>query len=170
MYSLCIFFIVSLSFKLANSQLGAQTKAGAQQLEGKKALIDQQLEAMKTELGKVSSLVNNLEKDREAKFGELTTQLKNASEQTGKLMQTTNKLHEVLASARARGQWGQRMAEDILRLAGFIENVNYLKEKGITEALSTFSSGCHIIFSGCWQSYCLDTSYIFLPGKHIKFT
>jgi len=117
--------------KLAKSELGTQTQAGAKELEGKKELIDQQLEAMKTELGKVSTLVNTFEKDRETKFGELTTQIQNAGEQTAKLMQTTNKLHEVLASSRARGQWGQRMAEDILRLAGFVENINYLKEKTI---------------------------------------
>ncbi len=118
--------------KLSKSQLGAQTQAGVRELEGKKALIDQKLEAMKTELAKVSTLVANLERDRELKFGELTTQLKNAGEQTAKLMQTTNKLHEVLASSRARGQWGQRMAEDVLKLAGFIENINYLKQKRIS--------------------------------------
>jgi hypothetical protein len=28
----------------------------------------------------------------------------------------------------ARGQWGERMAEDVLRLAGFVENVNYVKQ------------------------------------------
>ena len=27
-----------------------------------------------------------------------------------------------------RGQWGERMAEDVLRLAGFVENVNYRKQ------------------------------------------
>ena len=27
-----------------------------------------------------------------------------------------------------RGQWGERMAEDIIRYAGLIENVNYLKQ------------------------------------------
>jgi DNA recombination protein RmuC len=46
-------------------------------------------------------------------------------------MQTTNSLREALANTRARGQWGERMAEDILRLAGLVENVNYLKQKAI---------------------------------------
>ena len=31
-------------------------------------------------------------------------------------------------SPTARGQWGERMAEDVLRLAGFVENVNYVKQ------------------------------------------
>ncbi|MEK6617899.1 MAG: DNA recombination protein RmuC, partial [Nitrospirota bacterium] len=68
---------------------------------------------------------------RVAKFGELTSQLRATSEQTAVLEQTTNTLREALASTKARGQWGERMAEDVLRLAGFIENVNYVKQKTI---------------------------------------
>ena len=49
-------------------------------------------------------------------------------------MQTTNTLKEALASSKIRGQWGERMAEDVLRLAGFIEKINYLKQKTITGA------------------------------------
>jgi len=30
-----------------------------------------------------------------------------------------------------RGQWGERMAEDVLRLAGFIEGINYVKQKTV---------------------------------------
>ena len=36
-----------------------------------------------------------------------------------------------LANPQARGQWGERMAEDVLRLAGFVENVNYRKQTQI---------------------------------------
>jgi DNA recombination protein RmuC len=49
-------------------------------------------------------------------------------------MQTTTLLREALASTKARGQWGERMAEDVLRVAGFIEKVNYLKQKTIEGA------------------------------------
>ena len=101
------------------------------ELGEKKSLIDQQLQRMTSEMEKVSTLMKELEKDRIEKFGELTTQLKTTSEQTAALMQTTSMLKEALASEKARGQWGERMAEDVLRLAGFIENVNYLKQKAI---------------------------------------
>ena len=33
-----------------------------------------------------------------------------------------------------RGQWGERMAEDVLRLAGFHENINYVKQNQSTGA------------------------------------
>jgi DNA recombination protein RmuC len=113
--------------KLAKTKLQSERELGAQELEAKKGLIDQQLVRMTSELNTISNLINELEKDRVEKFGELAGQTKDLS-------QITKKLHEALASTKVRGQWGERMAEDILRLAGFIENVNYLKQEVIEHA------------------------------------
>ncbi|MDH5683820.1 MAG: DNA recombination protein RmuC [candidate division WOR-3 bacterium] len=115
--------------KLANETLSKQTQLGEKELEGKKKLIDQTLEAMKGDLQKVQELMTTLEGDRAQKFGELANQLKATAEQTGKLQETTSQLRVALASTKARGHWGERMAEDVLRLAGFVEGINYLKQK-----------------------------------------
>lgn len=122
---------LSKFLELAKTKLDAERETHAHDLEAKKGLIDQQLRQMTTELEKVSSLMKELEKDRVEKFGQLTSQLKTATEQTTALVQTTATLREALSSTKARGQWGERMAEDVLRLAGFIENVNYVKQKTI---------------------------------------
>ena len=115
--------------RLANETLSKQTQMGGKELEEKKGLIDQTLGVMKEDLQKVQNLVTDFEKDREKKFGELANQLKSTAEQTGKLQETTAKLRAALSSAKVRGQWGERMAEDVLRLAGFVEGINYLKQK-----------------------------------------
>ena len=115
--------------KVANETLSKQTRVGEKELEGKKQLIDQTLGVMKEDLLKVQELVKGFEKDREKKFGELTNQLKATAEQTGRLQETTSQLKGALASTKVRGQWGERMAEDILRLAGFVEGVNYQRQK-----------------------------------------
>lgn len=115
--------------KLAGETLSKQTQTGERELEGKKRLIDQTLEAMKGDLQKVQDLVTQFEKDREQKFGELANQLKFTAEQTGRLQEIAGKLHAALVSTKVRGQWGERMAEDVLRLAGFIEGINYQKQK-----------------------------------------
>jgi DNA recombination protein RmuC len=120
--------------------LTKQNQLGNKDLEGKKELIDQTLGAMnksiQSDLQKVHTLITGLEKDRESKFGELTNQLKATAEQTAKLQETTNSLRSALASTKARGQWGERMAEDVLRFAGFIEGINYQKQKTM-ESLGT---------------------------------
>lgn len=95
-------------------------------------LIDPRVAEMKSEMNKVSQMVRELEKDRENKFGQLTNQLKTVGEQTTALAATTGQLREALASSRARGQWGERMAEDVLRLIGFVEGINYQKQATVT--------------------------------------
>ena len=120
--------------KVANETLSKQTQSGEKELEGKKQLIDQTLGVMKEDLQKVQELVKNFEKDRENKFGELANQLKYTAEQTGRLQETASQLKSVLASTKARGQWGERMAEDVLRLAGFVEGINYQKQKALETA------------------------------------
>jgi DNA recombination protein RmuC len=61
--------------------------------------------------------------------GELHQQLLTTNQQTATLTETTGALREVLASPKARGQWGERMAEDVLRLAGLVEGVSYVKQR-----------------------------------------
>jgi len=117
--------------KLAKSRLESEREISVRELSSKKGLIDEQLKRMTRELESVSRLVKELEKDRVEKFGELTNQLKETGVQTAALTQTTNTLREALASTKIRGQWGERMAEDVLKMAGFIENINYVKQKSV---------------------------------------
>ncbi len=110
-------------------ELARHSSAGSQELEGKKALIDQQLYNIRAELTRVSDLVRGIEKDREAKFGQIAEQIRNVGEQAAALTASTGTLREALASSRARGQWGERMAEDIFQMMGLREGVNYRKQE-----------------------------------------
>jgi DNA recombination protein RmuC len=114
---------------LAGETLKNQAQMSEQNLETKKVLIDQTLEAIGKEMGKVHEVVNQLEKDREQKFGEINAHLKNTAEQTARLQETTQHLKSILANTRIRGQWGERMAEDVLRMSGLIEGINYRKQQ-----------------------------------------
>jgi len=48
------------------------------------------------------------------------------------LLKSTGDLNNVLSSSQARGQWGERMAEDLLKAAGLIEGINYEKQDTIS--------------------------------------
>jgi DNA recombination protein RmuC len=115
--------------RMANETLSKHSEGTEKELDEKKKLIDQTLDSIRSELKNVHSLVTAFEKDREQKFGELSSQLRSSAEELGRLHETTNSLRSALSSTQARGQWGQRIADDILRLAGFIEGVNYEKDK-----------------------------------------
>ena len=115
--------------KIAHETLSRQAQTGIGELEGKKKLIDQTLEAIKGDLQKVETLVTNFDKDRKEAFGQVSKQLELTAQQTSKLQETTSKLQAALGNTKVRGQWGERMAEDILQLVGFVENINYIRQK-----------------------------------------
>jgi DNA recombination protein RmuC len=98
------------------------------ELDGKKALIDQQLGLMHTELGKVGELVRGLDADRRTAFGQLANELQRQHEGLNQLTENTRQLREAFASQKVRGQWGERIADDVLRLSGFLEGVNYRRQ------------------------------------------
>lgn len=110
--------------ELAEQRMNTETVKNSAELSGKKQLIDQQLNTMAGELSKVTALVKAFEADRMEKFGAL-------SQEISSLSQTSALIHRAIADSRSRGQWGERIAEDILRLAGFIEGVNYRRQNSI---------------------------------------
>jgi DNA recombination protein RmuC len=113
---------ISNILEMAKSTLSQQSQINAKELDSKKDLISQSLQQIKGEMDKVAAKITDFEKERQSKYGELSGQLL-------RLGDTTSKLTETLASSGVRGQWGQRMAEDVLRLSGFVEGVNYFKQK-----------------------------------------
>src|SRR5690242_4124468 len=119
--------------------MDTERELAGRDLEGKKGLIDQQLQAMHQELGRVGNLVRELEADRGRKFGELAQALDAQRADMARLADTTQGLRQALSSTKARGQWGERMAEDVLRLAGFLEGVNYHKQRAIDTGIPDFT-------------------------------
>jgi DNA recombination protein RmuC len=114
---------------LAQQQIGAVRGQDAQRLEGTESRIGLQLQQMRSELDQMTSLVRQLETSRAQQFGSLAEQLAETGRQTRVLSETAHDLRQALSSSQARGQWGERMAEDVLQLAGFLEDVNYRKQR-----------------------------------------
>jgi DNA recombination protein RmuC len=83
------------------------------------------------QLDRVADLVLGLSERQAVQHGEVAASLDQALRATAGLADTTAHLREALASPKARGQWGERMADDVLRLAGFVEGVNYRRQVAI---------------------------------------
>ena len=101
-----------------------------------KAELDEKRQAVETAVSKLSDqlkgyeeLVRRFEADRGQKYGSLEEGMKQAAVTAGKLAASTEGLRALLDNSRARGQWGERMADDILRASGLQENVQYLKNR-----------------------------------------
>lgn len=121
---------------LQREQLGAAAAQAREQssseLAAKKDVIDARLDQvhaeMRSELHQLGQMVATLSETSAQKFGQVDQSLRSHAEITQTLSESARALREAMASPTARGQWGERMAEDVLRLAGFVENVNYVKQ------------------------------------------
>lgn len=111
--------------KLAKGTLESQTIEGEKELENKKKLIDKSVQEIDKTLSEVKKKIEDVGRGS----AEVTTLVKTHTEITSKLKDTTEHLREALASSKKRGEWGERMAEDILRLVGLVEGINYIKQK-----------------------------------------
>jgi len=115
--------------KLAEEKLKSRTVEGKKELDSKKELIDQNIEAIGKTMSEVQRKIEEVGKVSGEKFTEVSTLIKKHEEVATKLKDTTERLSHALASSKKRGEWGERMAEDIIRLIGMIEGVNYIKQK-----------------------------------------
>ena len=102
---------------LAGEKFKDISKQADENLTKKKELIDQNLGDMKKTL-----------KSLHDQSVTLSGNLETSSKETQKLQESTSKLREILSSSQKRGQWGERMVEDILDFIGFMEDKNYVKQ------------------------------------------
>ena len=102
------------------------TKASNDQLGGRADVINNTMLGVKSEvasqLKKIDEALNTLRESSATQYG-------NMENAVSVLSKRTENLNDVLSSSQARGQWGERLAEDMLRKAGFIEGINYEKQE-----------------------------------------
>jgi DNA recombination protein RmuC len=111
--------------RLAGDRLDQQARAGSSELDVRTQDISRQL-------GKMTDLVAALQRDRATQHGELVSSIEAQRRASTELAGITGQLREALASPKARGAWGERMAEDVLRRAGLVEGLNYRKQTSVT--------------------------------------
>ena len=103
--------------KLAETRFNDLLRSSDEKLGKKKELIDSTLKEMKSDL-----------KDLSDNTVALRSQMEESRKSVGQLSDTTSQLRQILSSSQARGQWGERMVEDILNFIGLSEGINYNKQ------------------------------------------
>jgi len=123
---------------LNRSQMESTKERLNAELAAKEDVIGSNLDAVRTEvrneLLRLGEMVTKMSESSAQRFGQVDESLRSHAEVASKLSDSTRSLREALSSPQTRGQWGERMAEDVLRLAGFTENVNYRKQAQLKAA------------------------------------
>jgi DNA recombination protein RmuC len=117
--------------KIVAERIGGMSDTVDARVGGMSKNLGHQMTAMGSELQQVRTLVAQLQKERAQQHGQFVESLESATRQQKVLAETTQQLREALANPQARGQWGERMAEDVLRSAGMREGINYRKQRMI---------------------------------------
>lgn len=102
--------------------------AARHELQARQESFEQRVGDVRSELARMTDLVVRLQHERAEQQGRVETRLAEVVSVSSKLSDTTQSLRQALASPKARGQWGERMADDVLRAAGLVEGVSYRKQ------------------------------------------
>ncbi|MBM3639724.1 MAG: DNA recombination protein RmuC [Actinobacteria bacterium] len=99
--------------------------SGGEQLGARAQVIDTTLQNLSSQM---SSRLDELSKELQNLRQTNNSQYDNVGKAVEALTRRTDNLNEILSSSQKRGQWGERVVEDMLRAVGFIEGVNYAKQ------------------------------------------
>jgi DNA recombination protein RmuC len=115
--------------KQTQSVLKADKEAIYKDNQNKKQVIENLVKDLKVEISKRQEEIRGFEKDRNRKFGEITKSIEEHRKITQELKTSTQALEKTLSNNQVRGQWGERIIEDILVSAGLVEGTHYEKQK-----------------------------------------
>jgi len=119
--------------KLANEVLGAQKTDIKNEirtdLEGKKTAIANLIEEIRRDIKKNEDRLAKSDDERVKSFSALKTELENYKEITGDLKVSTDKLKDMLSNNQMRGAFGEQVAENLLKMAGFVIGQDYNKNE-----------------------------------------
>ncbi len=101
-------------------------KRNEQYLDGKKDLIKELVEKIESGLKDSQKKIENTEKERIGEFSKLKTILEEHKNITGELKNSTDNLKKILSNNQQRGKYGEEVAENILRMLGFVKDLDYV--------------------------------------------
>lgn len=110
---------------MANEKLSAEKREIKTDVENKRSEISRMIKRIEEELSRSQEKLVASDKDRIGSFNELKERLDEHKKLTEQLRVTTNNLKSVLSDNQIRGQFGEKVAEDLLKMSGFVKGVDY---------------------------------------------
>ncbi len=98
-------------------------------LEGKKSAIAELITEIRRDIQKNEEKLLSSENDRVRSFSALLNELKSYKEITGDLKTSTDRLKELLSNNQMRGAFGEQIAENLLKMAGFVIGQDYSRNE-----------------------------------------
>ncbi|MBW6440770.1 DNA recombination protein RmuC [Patescibacteria group bacterium] len=101
-------------------------KRNEQYMEGKKDAIKEMVEKIDLELRESQKKIESTEKERIGEFSKMKTILEEHKIITRELRNSTDNLKKILSNNQQRGKYGEEVAENILKMLGFVKDLDYI--------------------------------------------
>lgn len=111
--------------QMANQKLGAEKQDMKTDLENKKSAFEKIAKDIKDLIEKTENKLDISDKERIGSFSKLKEAVENQVRITEQLSVTTENLKRVLSNNQMRGQFGEQVAENLLKMSGFVRGVDY---------------------------------------------
>ncbi len=115
--------------RMADQKLGAESSKSRVDLENKRAEIERLVKVIQEDLKESKKDLELTEKDRINSFSALKNSLDEYKKITEQLSVSTENLKKVLSNNQLRGQFGEQVADDLLKMAGFVVGENYTRQE-----------------------------------------
>jgi len=110
---------------MADQKLGSEKTEIKTDLENKRKELERLVKVIQEDLKESKESLTKSEKERIGSFMELKGQMEEYSKVTSQLSTTTENLKNLLSNNQLRGQFGEQVAEDLLKMAGFVKGLDY---------------------------------------------
>ena len=115
--------------QMAKEVLSSQKNEIRTDLEGKKSAISELINEIRKDIHKNEERISQSDKERINSFSALKSELENYKKITGELKLSTDELKTILSNNQTRGAFGEQVAENLLKMAGFVIGQDYNKNK-----------------------------------------
>jgi len=112
--------------------LEAEKQAISSDVAHTRRSIEDVVKRLESEMTERQRELRQLDKSRQEQFVSLKTDIEHHRKMTDQLRISTEKLSNVLSNNQARGEWGERIIEDLLLANGMQEGVHYKKQHRMT--------------------------------------
>lgn len=111
-----------------NKNVEQQLESGRREMDNKKDHILEALHNLKKDIEQNRESRTKSDNERISQFSKLTAELSEQRKISESLKVSTDNLGKVLSNNQMRGAFGQQIAEDLLKIAGFVKGQDYVSQ------------------------------------------
>lgn len=114
---------------MAKEVLATQKSEIKTDLEGKKNVISELINEIRKDIKSNEQRLRQSDEERIKSFSSLQSELQNHKKITEGLQTSTEKLRSLLSNNQMRGAFGEQIADDLLKMAGFVVGQDYSRNE-----------------------------------------